>query len=523
MFTWPCTNPQGCRGTMDDFGNYFFCRNCGALEFKLPEADKPWKPLPKQETTLYNTNKFFLYVGGVGSGKTMVGSYKAIFKALQHPNGMGLIGAQTFPQLRDATMETFFMVCPEKLMHGGSKAKAFNKSDGILTMYNGHKILFRPLDDESKLRSLNLVWFWIDESSEVPGGENIFFQLQSRLRSLHGFVDGPDGKVPVHQGWNTTNPNGKDWQYKLFVLSNDPDYAYVNAPTRENKYLPPGFEEGLRRRWPDQWVRRFLEGSFDAFEGQIYPDLNPDIHANLHAVMDSFHVEHFENDTHQIPEGWPVFVALDHGITNPTAIGFFTLTPEERVVMFDELYENGKPVSYHAQKIREKLESWGRKVEHVEDWLIDPSAVGQRGMEGRAVIDVYHDYGIPFRKANNQVQAGILQTVEYLMPDLDERPRFVIHRRCGHSWEEMTGYRWKKKTGILDLNEPEEPTKKDDHTCDMIRYFLMTRPKVTLLKATNPYHLAMAKRQAFAIDPKKIPFALRTEDRNARIKWPNWN
>lgn len=502
---------------MEDQGNSFFCRRCGSLAFKLPDEDRPWKPLPKQEIFIYDTTKHNLYVGGIGSGKTMSGSYKSIFKALAHPEGMGLIGAQTFPQLRDATMDTFFTVCPEKLMWKGDKSKAFSKSESILTMHNGHKILFRQLDDESKLRSLNLVWFWIDESSEVPGGEGVFFQLQSRLRSMKGYIDTPDGKMPVHQGWNTTNPNGKDWQYKHFVMKGDPDFSYVTAPTRENIYLPPGFEEGLRRIWPEQWVNRFLEGSFDAFEGQIYPMLDTKIHSQ-------FHVEHLEDHIHQVPEGWPVIVCLDHGVTNPTSVGFYTITPDERVIRFDEHYENNKPVSYHAAKIKEKLLSWGRRVDQVMDWLIDPSTKGQRGMEGRAVMHEYHDQGLPFRPANNQVQAGILQVVEYLMPDEQGMPYFFIHRRCVKAWEEMTDYKWKKKSVVADTNELEEPVKRDDHTCDDIRYTLMTRPKIALLKASNPYMKAIERRMAYALNEKNMPFALRSNNLNkSGIRWPNWS
>lgn len=512
MITIPCTNPDKCSGFMMDKGNYFYCHTCQTMEFKLPEQDVPWVPLPRQDQFLYAPTKYTKYVGGVGSGKTMAGAFKMILKSQEHPGGQSLVGAQTYPQLRDATMHTFFEVCPEILMKDRKKEKAFSKTDAILTMANGHQLLFRPLDDESKLRSLNLVSFWIDEASEVT--PDIFRMLQSRLRSRQGFVDG----VPAHQGWVTTNPNGRDWLWEMFVAKIDPEYSWVNAPTKENIYLPAGFEEGLRKRWPEAWVKRFLDGSFDVFEGQIYPMLD----IALHSWMP---VPDFEDDIHQVPAGWPVMVSLDHGVTNPTAVGFYTVAPDERIIQFDEHYENGQPTIHHTRKIREKLLSWGVDPANVADWIIDPSTKGQRGMEGRAVMAEYHDHGLFFRPGNNNVQAGILQMVEYLMPDpIRGLPMFLMHRRCTNGWREMGAHKWKKRPLSSMNNEPEEPEKKDDHSCDEKRYMVMTRPKISQLAPGNPLELFKNRlKGSFELTERNMPFALKSGSNwNGAGKWPNF-
>lgn len=503
---YPCTNGDGCDFEMQDRGNYYYCLACGNLVFKLPDINRPWAPLPRQKSFLYATQKYGLYVGGVGSGKTMSGAYKAILKSLDHPGGQGLIGAQIFPQLRDATMHTFWQVCPEKLMWKGSKKEAFNKTDGILTMANEFQILFRPLYDPEVLKSLNLVFFWIDEASDVQ--PDIFLQLQSRLRSMKGYewYEDEDNNKPAHQGWVTSNPNGHDWLWEMFVQQEDADYFWINAPTKENKYLPKDFEASLRRRWPEAWVKRFLDGSFDVFEGQIYPMLDKEVHAKVPT-------EYFEDHIHQVPPGWPVIVSLDHGFTNPTSVGFYTVTPDERVIRFDEHYENMKPTSYHARKVKEILASWGVKVENVQDWLIDPSTKGQKGMEGKDVMSEYLDKGLPFRPANNKVQAGILQVIEYLSTDpIFNQPFFYIHRRCVNAWREMQAYRWKPRPANSVSNEPEEPVKKNDHAPDDIRYMIQSRPRIDLLKTVNPFQLfkeAQLGRQ-FKLDEKNLPYALRS-------------
>ena len=47
--------------------------------------------------------RFTLYVGGIGSGKTWAGAVRAIATAWEQPGALGLIGAPTNTMLRDTT------------------------------------------------------------------------------------------------------------------------------------------------------------------------------------------------------------------------------------------------------------------------------------------------------------------------------------------------------------------------------------------------------------------------------------
>jgi hypothetical protein len=47
--------------------------------------------------------RFSLYIGGIGSGKTWAGAVRAIATAWEHPGALGLIGAPTNMMLRDTT------------------------------------------------------------------------------------------------------------------------------------------------------------------------------------------------------------------------------------------------------------------------------------------------------------------------------------------------------------------------------------------------------------------------------------
>ena len=72
---------------------------------------------------------------------------------------MGLMGAPTYPMLRDAT-------------HGGIAGDSaseripydHNKAENMLLFKDtGSRILFRPVDEFERLRGTNLAWFGLDE------------------------------------------------------------------------------------------------------------------------------------------------------------------------------------------------------------------------------------------------------------------------------------------------------------------------------------------------------------------------
>jgi phage terminase large subunit-like protein len=97
--------------------------------------------------------RFCCFVGGIGSGKTFAGAVRAITQGVEQPRSLGLIGAPTYPMLRDASQRTYFELLPTALVHD------FNKSEGHLRLTNGAEVLFRSLDAPDRVRGLNLAWF----------------------------------------------------------------------------------------------------------------------------------------------------------------------------------------------------------------------------------------------------------------------------------------------------------------------------------------------------------------------------
>ncbi|WP_305065024.1 hypothetical protein [Methanococcoides sp.] len=73
---------------------------------------------------------------------------------------LGVIIAPIFPMLGDATMRTFFSICPPEII------SSWNKSTYTLKLVNGSEILFRSADKPDRLRGPTITWFWMDEAAD---------------------------------------------------------------------------------------------------------------------------------------------------------------------------------------------------------------------------------------------------------------------------------------------------------------------------------------------------------------------
>ena len=407
----------------------------------------PYDPLPKQLLFHQATNRFRVYAGGMGSGKTLCGAYEAIANCLEYQKNLGLVGRATYPELRDTTRKEvleFPVVVDGKeyTLVNSPLVKSFNKAENTLELVNGSVMLFRALQDSfDKVKSLNLGWFWIDELTEVP--EEMWLALVGRLRR----------KGAYHRGWGTTNPEGHDWVWKRFIAQRDSDHFLVTASSEENSFLPDGYVDSLKRQYPEEWVKRYVYGSFDTFEGLVYK-------------------EFFDREPHVVrpfvvPEHWFRFVGIDHGYRNPAAVLWGAVSPKGEVFIYDEFYASGKLVSEVAEIIKTKTGE-----QNVKLYLIDPSTRNRNGVSGRSVIDEFNECGVYVTPANNDVRAGINRVSEYLKISGKE-PRLKIFQNCIYLRTELQTYRWKDlKPGAVH-DAPEKPRKKDDHLVDALRYMII--------------------------------------------------
>lgn len=440
----------------------------------------------KQDDFVFDDHRFSLYSGGFGNGKTLAGAIKA-YNHLMQKDAFFLIGRRHATDLSDSTQRDFLAL----FGHMGK----FSPKNGSFKFYKEgqpfSEVIFRHLDDLQSLTNMNLSGFWIDQAEEVS--EDVFDFLVGRIRR----------PVQRREGFLTSNPDGHNWLWRRFIkkigkdgkaLPNASDFYTVTASTLENRQnLPEDYVKGLLSM-PKEWVKRFVEGSFDVFAGQIFDEFNPSIH-----VIPPF----------QIPNTWERFRSIDHGQNNPTSCHWYAVDFEGNIYVYQEYYQEKDVVSNHVKRINAMSRIRTTEGDTLTDTyaytVIDPSTHAktlEKDGYRFSVADEYLDAGIPTIAAQNDVIAGVNRVKEYLKidptrfhpflkdPDGDPimgAPRLFIFQQCANMIEEIGQYKWKSYSGMAVGNPDrddikEAPVKRGDHAMDDLRYAIMSRPQ-------TPFHL----------------------------------
>ncbi len=359
----------------------------------------------------------------------------------------------------ESSWKTLRDIIPEALIHDEIK------SGPKITLKNGFEIIGWNAKGHQKMASLNLSWFWIDEANEEGVDLTIYNQLCGRLRNAIG----------NRKGWLTGNPAGRNWLWERFYAHLEggkkfPNHAGFQMNTRQNIYLPAGYEDRLREFYPAEWIELYLEGSFAVLEGMILSEWRQALHL----------VEPFA-----IPDTWPRFRGLDHGLVNPTACLWAATDFEGNLIWYREHYRRSAIPEENAEDI---LRASGTEV--ISWTAIDPStmAVQSAGGTSEKIIDQYRRAGLNCEPGNHDVRASIARFKSYLQPDQNRKfpswhPRrgesgapgmYVFSDLKAFRWE-IESWRWKDvRPGAT---EREKPITKNDHLIAAARYLIMRGPQ----------------------------------------------
>src|SRR5580658_4468043 len=88
-----------------------------------------YNPLPSQKSFHRSTARFKGFSGPVGSGKSQALCQEAIRLSYVNPGRLGLIGAPTYPMLRDATAADLITV-----LRGADLEFEWNRSESYVVM-----------------------------------------------------------------------------------------------------------------------------------------------------------------------------------------------------------------------------------------------------------------------------------------------------------------------------------------------------------------------------------------------------
>lgn len=376
---------------------------------------------PHQKGFVNSNARYLLNSGGVGSGKTYSLVLRSLRLCLEYPGIKGLLGAQTMPLLRDTTMAEFENLVPEKLI------KTHNKSTNTYIFRNGSSVLFRPFDDATKFKSMNLGFAGIEEMTDVK--YEIFKILRTRLRQ----------KNVQHSLFGATNPGPfTHWVYRDFIdnATKIDGSDVVFSVSRDNPYLPKEYLADLEtlRVTNPEYYDRMVRGLWGALEGLIYSmPMNQRIDAEL------------------LPEKYDQIIAgLDFGHDHPTSLVIIGIR-EPYYYIIDEFYKRHLSTS-------DIISAVGRY-----NSLYNLSAIYCDTARPEIIADL-QNAGLPALDAVKDVFEGIM-----FVKGLVNSGQLIASKRCSMTLREFDSYIWDKASLIK-----EAPIKLNDDCMDAMRYALFT-------------------------------------------------
>jgi phage terminase large subunit len=388
-----------------------------------------------------------LYSGGYGCGKTLLGCYWSILKALQNPGSTGNIMSPTIKMLFDNIVQPNLLPLLDTLLTPRNYKFKRSQTEFSITLFNKSIIRLRAFDDEGKIRGADLNWLWLDEAigkDRVYLTDSRFTQIRARLR-----------KGDEQQFLITTNPGGQaHFLYKYFVQNQLdegelPDSVNERAvyfgSIYDNKSLGEAYIMDMEASYP----KDELLGLWSANVGAVYEQFNHSEHVH----------ERLEDQINN--RAGDYYLAIDFGYNNPFAALLLFVDKDDNIFILDEYYQT----KMTPDVLTEELKSRFFSKHKISEVVADPADAG---------FVKYLRIHLPthVRKGKKKVLLGINNVQKLLLQQTPQGRRLKIDSKCTNLIEEFGAYAWEPpREGV---NEKEEPKKYMDHGLDALRYFVMT-------------------------------------------------
>ena len=448
----------------------------------LEAQEERWDLTPRQKLAVRMTSvvKCLLYGGAAGGGKTELGLHHA-YTRCQEVAGMRVLYLRTsFPELKRSAID-------RALAKFDEHAAEYNRNDKVWRFPNGSRLEFGFLaddDDVYQYKSAEYDIIIMDEASEFTEFQWVY--LMSRLRTT--VTKRRAGSSP-HM-LLMTNPEGRGvaWLKRYFVLPTNygektasylmqPDQpdseisvAFVPSKVTDNPYIDPDYRKSLTRL-PEIKRRQLLEGDWDTFEGQFFPEFDDDVH-----VINPF----------PIPDDWERIRGLDHGWHDPTACVWIAFDHAGTAYLYKE-YERSKTLPSEAAKqileYDKEEDSHGRRLRpSIHRTMADSQMWAKTGANQFTIAQQFRQAGLLLSKANKARKDGWLRVREYLhVPDVpDAEPGLYVFSDCQRTINCLKGL-------VTNENDPDDCEKEDDHLADALRYALMSKRRRAVNLSRDPY------------------------------------
>lgn len=407
-----------------------------------------------------------------GGGKSWAIRTKAVGLAYAHAGIKQVIVRRTYPELRE---NHIIPLCETLHVHDSDPKKRlakYNDSKKDITFPNGSRIIFKycaNASDVETFQGLECDVMYIDEATLIP--EESVKKLNAIVRGANDFPK---------RTYYTCNPNGVglQWFKRLFIDrkfkdgETPEDYNFIRSLVYDNDVLMKMNPDYVREleALPPKVRSAWLEGNFDAFEGQVFEEWRDDpkhyIDRRWTHVIQPF----------EIPEDWRIFRGYDFGYSKPFAVSWFAVDHNNTAYNIQELYgctqTANEGVKYSPEKIAQSI----REVERTDINLkgrqiigiADPAIFDEQ--RGESIAQMMEREGVYHEKADNTRLAGLMQCHYRLSFNDRGIPKFYVFTNCKHFIRTVPLLIYDEKK-VEDVD-----TSMEDHIYDEWRYVMMENP-----------------------------------------------
>lgn len=256
-----------------------------------------------------------------------------------------------------------------------------------------------------------------------------------------------------------TPVEGQDWIFDRFIVTENKNVELFEVNIDSNPHLNQKALKLLSEDLTDDEKEVREKGVFVPRGGLVLKEFD--------------YSRHVIEAHGPIPRSWAIYVSIDHGYNNPTAILWHAVSPQGSVVTFKEIYRNKTIIKDYANMIRKINAELGVEPKM---YMGDPSMAQKTAETGTSPLQLYRENGIPLMQAKRDVSGRINRMNEYLKYN-----KWHIAKDCPNTIKEIRSYSFKTFTSpkIADRNNVrEEPNNKRDHAMDSCGYFFNFMPNL---------------------------------------------
>lgn len=360
-----------------------------------------------------------------------------------------MIVRKTYPELQEnhinPLVEMLHCYHPDK----AERIANYNDAKKNITFPNGSRILFRYCSndtDAERFQGTEVDVLFIDEATH---------QSEERYKKLAACVRG----VNAHPKriMLTCNPGseGHGWVKRLFVDrqyepgENSEDYLFIQAKVTDNHALMASNPDYIRQleSLPEHLRRAWLDGDWDAFIGQYFPEFNRGVH-----VIEPF----------KIPAEWRRWRVFDYGLDRLACL-WVAMDSARNVYVYRELGRSNMPISEAAVAMQEMTP----EDEEIYATFAPPDMWSRSQETGRDKAQIFYESGLKLYKSFNDREAGWLAVKELLRLDSNGEARLKIFSNCRELIKCLPALQIDQKRPTDCATEPHDIT----HMPDALRYF----------------------------------------------------